>query len=186
MTRPLRDYIVQIVPRVLLDDTPSGSSSSDEDESVHSSHRSPPPVVPQIPVPPRSPTPPPPAQSPIRYPAVPHDFVPLIRPGERRMRGQLRKTTGLPPRGPLAPRDPPSSTYERGGSSAQAELRAQLQQVSSDVKDTRGQLIGAHNRLNGAFDTIQQASATIEQNRIAHQALAEQVTALEAGSRAWQ
>ena len=51
MTRPLRNYIVQIIPQVLLDDTPSGSSSSDDDESVHSSHRSPPTVVPQIPVP---------------------------------------------------------------------------------------------------------------------------------------
>ncbi|KAD5508617.1 hypothetical protein E3N88_16320 [Mikania micrantha] len=72
--------------------------------------------------------------------------------GLRRMRGQARKTTGLPPRKQLAPRDEFHATHEMGESSHQAELRAQLQQVTQN--------------LQGTQQSLQQCQATVEDTRM--------------------
>ncbi|KAD3337170.1 hypothetical protein E3N88_32690 [Mikania micrantha] len=87
-------YIYQRFPYVILDDTPSSSSGSDSDPlevSAAASQAATP--VPQ--------TPPAPMPSPPR--ALPWD-------GLRWMRGQARKTTGLPPRHQMAPRDEPPTS----------------------------------------------------------------------------
>ncbi|KAD6795888.1 hypothetical protein E3N88_06784 [Mikania micrantha] len=52
--------------------------------------------------------------------------------GLRCMWGQVRKTTGLPLRRQLAPRDVPNTIHVVGESSHQVELRAQLQQATQD------------------------------------------------------
>ncbi|KAD6794794.1 hypothetical protein E3N88_05690 [Mikania micrantha] len=118
-------YIYQRFPYVVLDDTPSSSSDSDSDPSEVSAAASqadiPLPQTPPAPVP--APVPPPPPAFPI-IPSPPHsppvdpaaDRGQSISPprvpawdGLRRMRGQARKTTGLPPRHQMAPRDEPQA-----------------------------------------------------------------------------
>ncbi|KAD6120226.1 hypothetical protein E3N88_11497 [Mikania micrantha] len=118
-------YIYQRFPYVVLDDTPSSSSGSDSDPAEASSAASQAtPAVPHTPSaprpvtppPPPSPLPPPPAQSASHGHSQPraediaaegrHNPSPQRVPawdGLRRMRWQARKTTGLPPRHPLAP-----------------------------------------------------------------------------------
>ncbi|KAD5507436.1 hypothetical protein E3N88_15139 [Mikania micrantha] len=116
-------YIYQRFPYVIVDDTPSSSSGSDSDPSKAVSLASHTSAVP--PIPPLSepvPVPPPPALPII--PSPPHsppadpvaDRMQSISPprvpawdGLRRMRGQARKTTGLPPRHQMAPRDEPQA-----------------------------------------------------------------------------
>ncbi|KAD6118848.1 hypothetical protein E3N88_10119 [Mikania micrantha] len=115
------------------------------------------PVGPRTPSSPRPVTPPPPP-SPVLPSAVPilpspphsplvhtsaerrQDSSPRRVPawdGLRRMRGQARKTTGLPIRRQMAPRDEPQTIHEVGESSHQAEWRAQLQQVTQDLHGMR-------------------------------------------------
>ncbi|KAD4385598.1 hypothetical protein E3N88_25767 [Mikania micrantha] len=76
-------YIYQRFPYVILDDTPSSSSGSDSDPSEASAAAS----QADAPVPPAPAPEPAPMPSPPRAPAW---------DGLRRMRGQARKTTGLP------------------------------------------------------------------------------------------
>ncbi|KAD5317947.1 hypothetical protein E3N88_17893 [Mikania micrantha] len=114
-------YIYQRFPYVVLNDTPSSSSGSDSDPVEASSVASQAsPTVPHTPSAPRPVTPPPPpTQSASHGHSQPHaeDIASEGRhspspqgvpkwDGLRRMRGQAR-TTGLPPRHPLAPRDEP-------------------------------------------------------------------------------
>ncbi|KAD5802421.1 hypothetical protein E3N88_13781 [Mikania micrantha] len=119
-------YIYQRFPYVLVDDTPSSSSGSDSDPSEAvslASHTSTVPPIPPLPEP--VPVPPPPALPII--PSPPHsppaepvaDQRQSITPprvpawdGLRRLRGQARKTTGLPPRHQMAPRDEPQAVHE--------------------------------------------------------------------------
>ncbi|KAD6796511.1 hypothetical protein E3N88_07407 [Mikania micrantha] len=112
MANPPEHYIYQRFPYVILDDTPSSSSGSDSDPSeasVATSH-----AVPQV-----AATPPQVPHTPPRHPHVtdedtsagrresPPPQTVAVWDGLRRMRGQARKTTGLPPRRQLAPRDEP-------------------------------------------------------------------------------
>ncbi|KAD4887949.1 hypothetical protein E3N88_20022 [Mikania micrantha] len=143
-------------------------------------------------------TPPPP--SPVLPPAVPilpspphsplvhtsskrrHDSSPRRVPswdGLRRMRGQARKTTELPIRRQMAPRDEPQTIHEVGESSHQAELRAQLQQVTQD--------------LQGMRQDIQQQSAMIDDTRstvleilTSHLTIIDRVNTLEVDTQAWR
>ncbi|KAD6454331.1 hypothetical protein E3N88_09037 [Mikania micrantha] len=122
------------------------------------------PVVPHTPPPVPVTPPPPPAPSGSQGHSQPHaenasagrrqssspQRVP-VWDGLRRMQGHARKTTGLPPRHQIAQRDVPPVIHEVGESSHQAELRAQLQQVSQD--------------LQGARQDIQQQHATLEDTR---------------------
>ncbi|KAD6795924.1 hypothetical protein E3N88_06820 [Mikania micrantha] len=133
MVNPRDRYIYRQIPYVILDDTPSPSSSSDSDPSEASSaaslvvsdddtsadHQA------------RSP-------SPQRVPV--YTWI-------RRMGGQACKTIGLPPRHQLALRDIPGSTHEVGESSRQAEMRAQLQQVTLDLQSTRLELRQSYGSL---------------------------------------
>ncbi|KAD4180309.1 hypothetical protein E3N88_28900 [Mikania micrantha] len=151
----------QLAPHDMRDGTPSSSSAPDSDSSEASTAASrAPSVVPQaqpalphLPLEPRPVTPPPPALPII--PSPPHlppvdpvaDRMQGISPprvpvwdGLRRMRGQARKTTGLPPRKQLAPRDEFHARHEMGESSHQAELRAQLQQVTQNLQGTQQSL----------------------------------------------
>ncbi|KAD5317787.1 hypothetical protein E3N88_17733 [Mikania micrantha] len=132
MADQAEQYIYQRFPYLRLDDTPSSSAGSDSDLSEASSAASQAtPVGPRTPSSPRPITPPPPPSpdsSPRRVPAW---------DGLRRMRGQARKTTGLPIRRQMAPRDEPQTIHEVGESSHQAELRAQLQQVTQDLQGMR-------------------------------------------------
>ncbi|KAD4179966.1 hypothetical protein E3N88_28557 [Mikania micrantha] len=117
-------YIYQRFPYVIVDDTPSSSSGSDSDPSEAvslASHTSTVPPIPSLPEP--VPVPPPPPVLPI-IPSPPHSppaepvahqrqsITPPRVPawdGLRRMRGQARKTTGLPPQHQMAPRDEPQA-----------------------------------------------------------------------------
>ncbi|KAD7478061.1 hypothetical protein E3N88_01197 [Mikania micrantha] len=102
-------YIYQRFPYVVLDDTPSDSSGadSDPDEALSVASQATP-AAPRTPSAPRPVTPPPPAPAhqPAPMPSPPR--VPAWD-GLRRMRGQARKTTGLPPRHQMAQRDEPST-----------------------------------------------------------------------------
>ena len=120
---------------MILDDTPSSSSGSDSDPSKAYAAASQ--IVPLVPQTPPLPVPPPPtplvsprhSQPPVENTSVDRrqssspQRVPLWD-GLRRMRGQARKTTGLPPRHQMAPRVVPTTIHEVGESSHQAELRA--------------------------------------------------------------
>ncbi|KAD4585881.1 hypothetical protein E3N88_23482 [Mikania micrantha] len=154
MADQAEQYIYQRFPYLRLDDTPSSSAGSDSDPSEASSAASQAtPAGPRTPSSPRPVTPPPPP-SPVLPSAAPilpsphhsplvhtsaerrQDSSPRRVPawdGLRRMRGQARKTTGLPPRRQMAPRDEPQTIHEVGESSHQAEWRAQLQQVTQDL-----------------------------------------------------
>ncbi|KAD4584667.1 hypothetical protein E3N88_22268 [Mikania micrantha] len=190
----------QLAPHDMRNGTPSSSSAPDSDSSEASTAASrAPSVVPQAqpalphsPLEPRPVTPPPPALPII--PSPPHspladpfaDRMQSISPprvpvwdGLRRMRGQARKTTGLPPRKQLAPRDEFHATHEMGESSHQAELRAQLQQVTQN--------------LQGTQQSLQQCQATVEDTRMtilqiltSHLTLMDQVKALDTDTRAWR
>ncbi|KAD3640250.1 hypothetical protein E3N88_29473 [Mikania micrantha] len=95
-------YIYQRFPYVILDDTSSSSSGSDSDPSEASAAASQADaLVPQTPPAPA------PAPEPAHMPSPPR--VPTWD-GLRRMRGQARKTTGLPIRRQMAPRDEPDTT----------------------------------------------------------------------------
>ncbi|KAD5802507.1 hypothetical protein E3N88_13867 [Mikania micrantha] len=190
----------QLAPHDMRDGTPSSSSAPDSDSSEASTAASrAPSVVPQaqpalphLPLEPRPATPPP-AALPI-IPSPPHlppvdpvaDRIQSISPprvpvwdGLRRMRSQARKTTGLPPRKQLAPRDEFHARHEMGESSHQAELRAQLQQVTQN--------------LQGTQQSLQQCQATVEDTRrtildilTSHLTLMDQVKALDTDTRAWR
>ncbi|KAD4982162.1 hypothetical protein E3N88_18833 [Mikania micrantha] len=129
MANPGERYIYQRLPYVKLDDTPSSSSALDSDPSEASSGASQ--AVPVVPHTPSSPVPvaPPPAAAPSgshghsqphaenasasrRQSSSPQRV--LVWDGLRRMRGQARKTTGLPPRHQMAPRDEPPVIHEVG------------------------------------------------------------------------
>ncbi|KAD5507910.1 hypothetical protein E3N88_15613 [Mikania micrantha] len=180
-------YAHQIVPHVMGESTPSSSSGPDSDPSEASTAASrAPSVVPQ------APSAPPPAQAPSHGHSQPraenvaaerqHIPSPQRVPawdGLRRMRGQARKTTGLPPRKQLAPRDDFHARHEVGESSHQAELRAQLQQVTQN--------------LQGTQQSLQQCQATVEDTRMtileiltSHLTLMDQVKALDTDTRAWR
>ncbi|KAD3336113.1 hypothetical protein E3N88_31632 [Mikania micrantha] len=164
-------YIYQRFPYVIVDDTPSSSSGSDSDpsEAVSSaSHAYTVPPIPPLPEPvpvPSSPPVPPIIPSPPHSPSADPvtDRRQSISPprvpvwdGLWRMRGQARKTTGLPPRHQMAPREEPQTVHEVGESSHQAELRAQ---------DTRN---------------------TVLEILTSHLTLAEQVNVLGADTQAWR
>ncbi|KAD4586038.1 hypothetical protein E3N88_23639 [Mikania micrantha] len=166
-------YIYQRFPYVILDDTPSSSSGSDSDPSEVSADASqaatPVPQTPPAPVPAPAPVPTP-IPSPPRVPAW---------DGLRRMRGQARKTTGLPPRRQMAPRDEPDTIHEVGESSQQAEFRAQLRQVTLDLQGTR--LESQESRA-----TKEDTRTTVLEILTSHLLLMEQVNALDAGTQAWR
>ncbi|KAD3336899.1 hypothetical protein E3N88_32418 [Mikania micrantha] len=199
MADPAEQYIYQRFPYLRLDDTPSSSAGSDSDPSEASSAASQatpagphtiipqtcytttttspilPPAAPILPSPPHSPWVPTSAErrqgsSPRRVPAW---------DGLRRMRGKARKTTGLPPRHHMAPRDEPQTIHEVGESSHQAEWRAQLQQVTQD--------------LQGMRQDIQQQSAMIDDTRstvleilTSHLTIIDRVNTLEVDTQAWR
>ncbi|KAD5961765.1 hypothetical protein E3N88_13238 [Mikania micrantha] len=100
-------YIYQRFPYVILDDTPSSSSGSDSDPLEASATAS------QADAPEPAPEPAP-MPSPPRVPAW---------DGLRRMRGQARKTTGLPIRRQMAPRDEPDTGVELGAQSLETHSR---------------------------------------------------------------
>ncbi|KAD5803489.1 hypothetical protein E3N88_14849 [Mikania micrantha] len=152
-------YIYQRFPYVILDDTPSSSSGSDSDlseASAAASQAAPP--VPQTPPAPVPATPPLPA-SPVssRHSQLPVENAPAdrrqsasppripVRDGLRRMRGQARKTTGLPPRHQLAPRDVPTTVHEVGESSHQASYGRNCSRVAVEdrLSRTLGQMVMA-------------------------------------------
>ncbi|KAD3641968.1 hypothetical protein E3N88_31192 [Mikania micrantha] len=193
-------HVHQRVPHVMRDDTPSSSSAPDSDPSEASTAASrAPSVVPQAqpalphsPLEPRPVTPPPPALPII--PSPPHlppvdpvaDRMQSISPprvpvwdGLRRMRGQARKTTGLPPRKQLAFRDEFHAVHEVGESSQQAEFRAQLRQVTLDLQGTRLEL--QESRAIG-----EDTRTTVFEILTSHLLLMEQMNALDAGSQAWR
>ncbi|KAD6796111.1 hypothetical protein E3N88_07007 [Mikania micrantha] len=159
-------YIYQRFPYVILDDTPSSSSGSDSDPSEASAAAS----QADAPVPPAPAPEPAPMPSPPRAPAW---------DGLRRMRGQARKTTGLPIRRQMAPRDEPDTVHEVGESSQQAEFRAQLRQVTLDLQGTRLEL--QESRAIG-----EDTRTTVFEILTSHLLLMEQMNALDAGSQAWR
>ncbi|KAD5508252.1 hypothetical protein E3N88_15955 [Mikania micrantha] len=149
---------------------------------------------PQVPAtpPPPSPLPPPPA-SPI-VPSPPHS--PLVHASaERRqssspqrvpvwdglqwMRGQARKTIGLPSRHQMAPRDEPQVVHEVGESSHQAERRTQMQQVSQDLQALRQDLHQHHT-------TLEDTRTTVLEILTSHLTLMEQVNAMGIDTQAWR
>ncbi|KAD3066975.1 hypothetical protein E3N88_34855 [Mikania micrantha] len=156
----------QRFPYVVLDDTPSSSSGYDSDPTKatsSASHTTP--LVPHTPSPiPATPPPPSvPSISPRHSQALLEDASAQRRQspspqrvlawdGLKHMRGQARKTTWLPPRRKMAPRDEPNTIHEVGESSYQAEIRAQLQQVTQD--------------LQGTHQSLQQCQATAEDTRM--------------------
>ncbi|KAD4585046.1 hypothetical protein E3N88_22647 [Mikania micrantha] len=99
--------------------------------------------------------------------------------GLRRMRGQARKTTGLPIRRQMAPRDEPDTVHEVGESSQQAEFRAQLRQVTLDLQGTRLEL--QESRAIG-----EDTRTTVFEILTYHLLLMEQMNALDAGSQVWR
>ncbi|KAD4585510.1 hypothetical protein E3N88_23111 [Mikania micrantha] len=200
MADQAEQYIYQRFPYLRLDDTPSSSAGSNSGSSEASSAASQAtPVGPRTPSSPRPVTPPPPP-SPVLPSAVPilpspphsplvhtsterrQDSSPRRVPawdGLRRMRGQARKTTGLPIRRQMAPRDEPQTIHEVGESSHQAEWRAQLQQVTQD--------------LQGMRQDIQQQSAMIDDTRstvleilTSHLTIMDRVNTLEVDTQAWR
>ncbi|KAD4178043.1 hypothetical protein E3N88_26634 [Mikania micrantha] len=193
-------HVHQRVPHVMRDDTPSSSSAPDSDPSEASTaaSRAPsvvpqaPPALPHSPLEPRPVTPPPPAHvaspghSQLRAENVvaerQHIHSPQRVPawdGLRRMRGQARKTTGLPPRKQLAFRDEFHAVHEVGESSQQAEFRAQLRQVTLDLQGTRLEL--QESRAIG-----EDTRTTVFEILSSHLLLMEQMNALDAGSQAWR
>ncbi|KAD7117260.1 hypothetical protein E3N88_04528 [Mikania micrantha] len=119
-------YIYQRFPYVVLDDTPSSCAVSDSDPSEASSVASQAPLVPNIPSSPAPVSPPPPPPLVSHGHSQPHaenaaadkrhSSSPQRVPGWdglSRMRGQARKTTGLPPRHPLALRDEPQEIQQQ-------------------------------------------------------------------------
>ncbi|KAD4981959.1 hypothetical protein E3N88_18630 [Mikania micrantha] len=205
MANPGENYIYQRFPYIILDDTPSDSSGSSSGAvpshaSSVSSQVGPqlsatPPGSPFVPpLPPGSPfiPPPPPGSPPVHSP--PHSPLadasamrrqsssPHRAPawdGLRRMRGQARKTTGLPPRRPMAPRDEPAPVHEVGESSHQAELRAQVQQVSQDLLGLRQDLQQHHATMEDTRNTVLEILAS-------HLALMDHVTTQGADTLAWR
>ncbi|KAD7476951.1 hypothetical protein E3N88_00087 [Mikania micrantha] len=95
------------------------------------------------------------------------------------MRGQARKTTGLPPRRQMAPRDEPATIHEVGESSQQAEFRAQLRQVTLDLQGTRLE-------LQESRTTVEDTRTTVFEILTSHLLLMEQMNALDAGTQAWR
>ncbi|KAD4586095.1 hypothetical protein E3N88_23696 [Mikania micrantha] len=190
-------YIYQRFPYVVLDDTPSSSSDYDSDPSEVSAAASqadiPLPQTPPAPVPVPAPVPPPPPAFPI-IPSPPHsppadpvaDRRQSISPprvpawdGLRRMRGQARKTTGLPPRHQMAPRDEPQAVHEVGESSHQAEMWAQVQQISQDLQ-ALGQEVHQHHTLH------EDTRNTVLEILTSHLTLMEQLNVLGAVTQAWR
>ncbi|KAD2804748.1 hypothetical protein E3N88_38125 [Mikania micrantha] len=185
-------YIYQRFPYVMVDDTPSSGSDSDPSEAVSlASHTSTVPPIPPLPEP--VPVPPPPPAPPI-VPSPPHslpadpvaDRRPDVSPprvpvwdGMRRMRGQARKTTGLPPRHQMAPREEPQTVHEVGESSHQAELRAQVQQISQDLQALRHDVSQHHTLLEDTRTTVLDILTS-------HLTLMEQVNVLGANNQAWR
>ncbi|KAD2394030.1 hypothetical protein E3N88_41007 [Mikania micrantha] len=125
MADPPECYIYQRFPYMILDDTPSSSSSSDSDPSEESAAASQ--AIPPVQQTPPLPVPASPVSS--RHSQLPTENVPADRrqsvspprvpvwDGLRRMRSQARKTTRLPPRRQMAPRDVPTTVHEVGESS---------------------------------------------------------------------
>ncbi|KAC9910474.1 hypothetical protein E3N88_45092 [Mikania micrantha] len=187
-------YIYQRFPYVIVDDTPSSSSGSDSgpSEAVSlASHTSTVPPIPPLPEP--VPVPPPPPALPI-IPSPPHsppadpvaDRMQSMSPprvpawdGLRRMRGQARKTTGLPPRHQMAPRDEPQAVHEVGESSHQAELRAQVQQISQDLQALRQDVLQHHTLHEDTRNTVLEILTS-------HLTLMDQVNVLGAVTQAWR
>ncbi|KAD7117062.1 hypothetical protein E3N88_04330 [Mikania micrantha] len=199
MADQAEQYIYQRFPYLRLDDTPSSSAGSDSDPSEASSAASqatpagphtpssPRPVTPPTPspvLPPVAPILPSPPHSPLVHTSAEwrQDSSPRRVPAWdrlRRMRGQARKTMGLPPRHQMAPRDEPPTIHEVGESSHQAECRAQLQQVTQD--------------LQGMRQDIQQQSAMIDDTRstvleilTSHLTIIDRVNTLEVDTQAWR
>ena len=95
------------------------------------------------------------------------------------MRGQARKTTGLPPRHQMAQRDEPQAVHEVGESSHQAELRAQVQQISQDLQALRHDVSQHHTLLEDTRTTVLDILTS-------HLTLMEQVNVLGAVTQAWR
>ncbi|KAD5961495.1 hypothetical protein E3N88_12968 [Mikania micrantha] len=173
-------YIYQRFPYVMVDDTPSSSSGSDSDPSEAvslASHASAVPPIPPLPEP--VPVPPPP-------PAPAHEPAPMPSPprapawdGLRRMRGQARKTTGLPPRHHMAQRDEPPTIHEVGESSRQAELRAHVQQVAQDLQGLRQEVHQHHTLLEDTRNIVLEILTS-------HLTLMEQVNLMGIDTQAWR
>ncbi|KAD5961352.1 hypothetical protein E3N88_12825 [Mikania micrantha] len=174
-------YIYQRFPYVVLDDTPSSSSDSDSDPSEVSAATSqaniPLPQTPPAPVPAPVPPPPPaPAHAPAPMPSPPR--APAWD-GLRRMRGQARKTTGLPPRHQMAQRDEPPTVHEAGESSRQAELRGQVQQVAQDLQGLRQEVHQHHTLLEDTRNIVLEILTS-------HLTLMEQVNLMGIDTQAWR
>ncbi|KAD4586385.1 hypothetical protein E3N88_23986 [Mikania micrantha] len=172
-------YIYQRFPYVVLDDTPSDSSGadSDPDEALSVASQATP-AAPRTPSAPRPVTPPPPAPA--------HEPAPMPSPprvpawdGLRRMRGQARKTTGLPPRHQMAQRDEPSTVHEVGESSRQAELRGQVQQVAQDLQGLRLEVHQHHTLLEDTRNIVLEILTS-------HLTLMEQVNLMGIDNQAWR
>ncbi|KAD4179762.1 hypothetical protein E3N88_28353 [Mikania micrantha] len=95
------------------------------------------------------------------------------------MRGQARKTTGLPPRHQMAPRDEPQTVDGVGESSHQAELRAQMQQVSQDLQ-------GLRQDLPQHQTTLEDTRTTVLEILTSHLTLMEQVNLMGTDAQAWR
>ncbi|KAD3336136.1 hypothetical protein E3N88_31655 [Mikania micrantha] len=172
-------YIYQRFPYVVLDDTPSDSSGadSDPDEALSVASQATP-AAPRTPSAPRPVTPPPPA--PVHEPApMPSPPRAPAWDGLRRMRGQARKTTGLPPRHQMAQRDEPSTVHEVGESSRQAELRGQVQQVAQDLQGLRQEVHQHHTLLEDTRNILLEILTS-------HLTLMEQVNLMGIDNQAWR
>ncbi|KAD4586126.1 hypothetical protein E3N88_23727 [Mikania micrantha] len=103
-------------------------------------------------------------------------------PGPSFRRRQACMRTGWLPSGQLAPQDPPPPYFEEGESYAQAEMRGKIQRVTTELQDTREQLMGTHRRLYRAYGMIQHNRFSLEQANAAQQGLTEQFRALDSDS----
>ncbi|KAD1937331.1 hypothetical protein E3N88_42127 [Mikania micrantha] len=123
------------------------------------------PAAPRTPSAPRPVTPPPPApaHAPAPMPSPPRAQHGMDLGG---WRGQARKTTGLPPRHQMAQRDEPQAVHEVGESSHQAELRAQVQQISQDLQALRHDVSQHHTLLEDTRTTAWRATMEEREERL--------------------
>ncbi|KAD5507714.1 hypothetical protein E3N88_15417 [Mikania micrantha] len=171
----LESIIYQRFPYFILDDTPSDSSGSSSDAAPSQASSEASQAGPQVPA---TPPPPPPSPSPLPPPPASPIRVP-VWDGMRRMWGQARKTTGLPPRHHMAPWDEPQVVHEVGESSHQAELRAQMQQVSQELQGLRQDLHQHHT-------TLEDTRTTVLEILTSHLTLMDQVNVMGTDTQAWR
>ena len=95
------------------------------------------------------------------------------------MRAQARKTTGMPPRHQMSPWDEPQTVHEVGEFSHQAELRAQMQQVSQDLQ-------GLRQDLHQHQTTLEDTRATVLEILTSHLNLMEQLNLMGIDTQAWR